>query len=56
MVDIVLMLLFKTPTLGSGHYLRQGGGGIVKIAPTQNMPPLTQILPPPSATRHTYVC
>ncbi len=27
--------------LGSGHYLRQGGGGILKIARIQNVPPST---------------
>ncbi len=47
-----------------------GGGGIPKIACTQNVPPLiiarhvsalppnlcTEILPPPLATIHTFVC
>ncbi len=44
-------------TLGSGHYLRQGGGGAnPKIACTKNLPPLgTRTLPfcpPPSDPAH----
>ena len=61
----------RLPNLGSGHYLRQGGGGgIPKIARTKNVPPLNnralrfcpplrtwalKSCPPPSATIHIYM-